>query len=767
MVYRMASQNDEETLRILDDCIFLAVLSNPDGLELVANWYMNDHVTGLPQTDPLKRSTSQLPVLYQKYLAHDNNREFYANFMMETQALARLLFHEWFPQIVYNQHQSGPSGTVLFAGAMRDPMNYNLDPQQLTSIENLSSHIHKRYVAEGKPGATCRSGSSYSLWYNGGLRTSADFHNMIGILTEITGSATPTRISFTPQKFVPKNDYPFPIMPQDVWHLSQAVDYLITADLAHLDYASKNREDLLFNIWRQGMNAIEKGSRDNWTWNARNIAEFMALPQLERTYPNLLATTQKDARGYIIPSDQPDFLTAIKFVNSALRGNAAVLRATQDFVVGGKAYPKGSLVVKNAQPFRPHAMDYFEPLWHPDDIPCPGSPPTAPYDMAGYTLGFQMGVKFDSIYEAFDGPFEKITLKYWNGAKWLDEVKPPAGIPIDTAAAGYLLSHQVNDAFIAVNRLMKNGEEVYWLRNPLTMNGKTYPVGTMYIPNKPSVRPLLRELAKEKGLNFEAAASKPTGEAFQLQAMRIGLADVYGGNSTEGWTQFMLEQFEFSIQLVYPQEIDAGNLNAKYDVLIFEDGFIPSWSTSGNCNPPDTTNYAPQYKDKVGSLRAKCISPRLIEFMQQGGTILTIDSSTRLGYYPDLGLPIANHVAGLTRTDYYVPPSVLEVAVDNSLPIAYGMPDHVDVLFDNSAVFDITGPGPTPIAWFDSPDPLRSGWAWGREVLEGRLAGVQAQVGDGTLFMFGPLICYRAQPHGTFKFIFNGIYYGGLIPVTL
>jgi len=171
----------------------------------------------------------------------------------------------------------------------------------------------------------------------------------------------------------------------------------------------------------------------------------------------------------------------------------------------------------------------------------------------------------------------------------------------------------------------------------------------------------------------------------------------------------------------------------------------------------------------VGSLRAKCIEPKLLEFMQQGGTILTVDSSTNLGYYPALALPIANHVAGLPSTQYYVPTSVLRVRVDNSLPIAYGMPDHVDVLFDNSAVFDITGPGPTPIAWFDSNNPLRSGWAWGGEILQNGVAVLQAEVGvnGGTLFMFGPLINYRAQPHGTYKFLFNGIYYGGLTDVTL
>jgi hypothetical protein len=300
------------------------------------------------------------------------------------------------------------------------------------------------------------------------------------------------------------------------------------------------------------------------------------------------------------------------------------------------------------------------------------------------------------------------------------------------------------------------------------MNGKTYPVGTMYIPNKPSVRPLLQELAYKKGLNFEAAASKPTGDAFQLKPMRIGLADVYGGSSSEGWTEFMLEQFEFPIQLVYPQEIDAGNLRAKYDVLIFESGFIPSWRATGSCAPPDTTNYAPQYKHMVGSLRANCIIGPLKEFMDAGGTILTIGSSTRLGYYPDLALPIANHVEGLDSTVYYVPGSVLDSALDNTLPIAWGMGERLNIFFSNNPVFDITAPGPlTPIAWFDSPDVLLSGWAWGGAVLENGVPLIQAEVGNGTLFLFGPEINFRAQPHGSYKLIFNGIYYGGLIPVTL
>jgi hypothetical protein len=114
-------------------------------------------------------------------------------------------------------------------------------------------------------------------------------------------------------------------------------------------------------------------------------------------------------RAFIIPSDQPDFGTATKFVNTLVKTGITILRATSSFTVNGKTYPANSFVVKTAQPFRPHVMDMFEPQDHPDDIPYPGGPPTAPYDSTGYTLAFTMGIKFDRILDAFDGPFTKLT----------------------------------------------------------------------------------------------------------------------------------------------------------------------------------------------------------------------------------------------------------------------------------------------------------------------------------------------------------------------
>src|SRR5207302_6619589 len=257
LVYQMVSRDDPETRRILDDVILLAVHANPDGMELVSSWYMRE-------PDSLKRSTAAVPRLYQKYIGHDNNRDFYMVTQPETENRARVMFREWFPQIVYNHHQTGPAGAVLFAPPFRDPFNYYFDPLVPIGIDMVAAAMHQRFLAEGKPGATMRSGAPYSTWWNGGLRTTAYFHNMIGLLTETIGNPTPIDIPFVPDRALPKGDLAYPIDPQR-WHFRQSVDYSMTMDRAVLDFASRYRETLLFDIYLMGKHAIERGSRDSWT----------------------------------------------------------------------------------------------------------------------------------------------------------------------------------------------------------------------------------------------------------------------------------------------------------------------------------------------------------------------------------------------------------------------------------------------------------------------------------------------------------------------
>src|SRR5438105_2646890 len=565
-VWEMLSRNDAETQRFLNDVVILAVHCNPDGMELVSSWYMR-------QSDPNKRSTQNIPRLYQKYIGHDNNRDFYMSNMSETTNMNRQLFTEWFPQIMYNHHQTGPAGAVMFAPPFRDPFNYNFDPAIPMGIDAVGAAMQTRFAMEHKPGVTIRSGSSYSTWWNGGLRTITYFHNMIGLLTESIGNPTPIEIPFVPDRALPKGDLPAPIEPQR-WHFRQSIDYSITANRAILDYASRYRETLLYNIYRMAKNAIERGSADHCTVHPQLIETVKAAALKDSALDTIRTTrtrdgrvptkyfallhdpAQRDPRGYILPSDQADFPTATKLVNTLIKNGVTVLRATRDFDLTGRHYPAKSYVVQAAQAFRPHVLDMFEPQDHPNDFQYPGGPPIPPYDNAGWTLAYQMGVSFDRILDRFDGPFEPVR----------DTATPPAGtVSHADGAAGFLLSHRLNDAAIATNRPLAKWEEVDWLVQPVAANGRDYPAGTIFIPATPASVPLMRRLATDLGLSFDGLATRPA-PALRVRPVRIGLWDRYGGSIPSGWTRWLLERFEFPFEVVYPPTLDAGQPADRYDV---------------------------------------------------------------------------------------------------------------------------------------------------------------------------------------------------------
>src|SRR5450755_3568274 len=249
-VYQLVSRTDAETMRFLNDAIILCVQANPDGQELVANWYMRGSENpNAPLKEAAQRNMNGLPRLYAKYIGHDDNRDFYMSNMPETTNMNRQLSIEWFPLIVYNHHQTGPAGAVIFMPPFRDPFNYNFDPLVPLGIELVGAAMHSRLVAEGKGGSAMRSGSNYSTWWNGGLRTITSSHNMIGILTEIIGGPAPSTVGVVPGKQLPQGDWPMPVTPGP-WHYRQSIDYEITNNRAILDLASRYRETFLFNIWR-------------------------------------------------------------------------------------------------------------------------------------------------------------------------------------------------------------------------------------------------------------------------------------------------------------------------------------------------------------------------------------------------------------------------------------------------------------------------------------------------------------------------------------
>jgi len=820
-VYQMVSRNDPETQRFLNDVILLNVPANPDGQELIANWYMRGSEKGdAPLKDPDKRNMGSLPRLWAKYIGHDDNRDFYMSNMKETTNMNHQLFIEWFPEIVYNHHQTGPAGAVIFMPPFRDPFNYNFDPLVPLGIEAVGTAMHSRLVAEGKGGSAMRSGANYSTWWNGGLRTITYFHNMIGLLTEIIGAPTPMSIPLVPDKQLPQGDWPLPIAPQP-WHYRQSIDYEMTNNRAITDYASRNRETLLYNIYLMGKRSIEKGSGDYWTVTPKRIKALEDAAAAEGGsggggggrgrggrggapaiaaggdtqpggdtlpggggfgggrggVPTELYTTVlhdpkfRDPRGYIIPSDQPDFANAVEFLNALLKNGITIMRSSASFTVAGKSYPSGSYVIKTAQAFRPHVMDMFEPQDHPNDFRYPGGPPIPPYDITGWTLAMQMGVKFDRIQDDFQGPFTKIGYNL---------LPPPAATVSGPASpAGYLISHEINNSFKAINRLLKANCDVYWLKHAETVDGKDIGTGAIWVPASASARSILDQSAKEFGVPVHALAKAPAGDALKLKAIRIGLYDSYGGSMPAGWTKWLFEQYDFPAQIVYPATLDAGDLKSKFDVLVFTDGAARLGAGGGRGGRGGGGgggrggggNIPEEYANQQGRVSEDKTVPQLKKFVESGGSIVTIGSSTSLA--EALGLPVKSFLTemgpdgkerAIPREKFFIPGSLLKMTLDNTNPLAYGMPKQVDVFYDSSPVFKL-GPEAqiehtSAVGWFQGTQVLDSGWAWGQQYLDGGTAVAEATMGEGKVVMLGPEVNFRDQPHGTFKLLFNGLYYG-------
>ena len=763
-LHDMLTKDDAETRRILDDVIILFGQVNPDGQELVSNWYMRN-------ADPTKREFNSLPRLYQKYIGHDNNRDYYMSAMKETTNVNRIFFREWYPQIVYNHHQTGPAGTVVFMPPFRDPFNYNYDPLVMSTLSEVGSAMHSRLISEGKPGSTMRSGATYSTWNNGMERSITYFHNTVGLLTEIIGHPTPMQIPLIPKNQIARNDLPAPIAPQE-WKFRQSIDYSMSINRAVLDYASRNRERLLMNIWRMGDNSIERGRQDSWTVTPKRIEALEAAAKgrpevgsgrnasVDPTLYNqiLRDPALRDARGYIIPADQADLPTAVKFLNALIKTGVDVERADKAFKVGGKSYPAGSYVVRADQAYRPHVLDMFEPQDHPHDFAYPGGPPVAPYDSTGYTLAMQMGVKFDRVLDGFEGPFTPVA----------DVMAPAPGKIIGSGKAGYLVSHEVNDSFILSNRLLKAGEGVYWVKTATKAGGKAFAPGALWIPATPANRAILEKATAELGVDAYAVAKAPVGEILKLKPVRVGLVDKYGGVMTSGWTRWLMEQFEFDYQVVYPQRLDAGDIAKDFDVLVFTNGVLPSVAGEGyGGRQPKAEDIPAEFRGWLGEITPEKTAPQIAAFLKGGGSVVAIGPSTRLAQL--VGAPVGDALvdsAGkpLARNDFYIPGSLLQVSVDNTQPLAFGAPSTMDVFFDRSPAF-AAGAG-ARAAWYPQGDVLRSGWAVGQERLVGAGAVLDLNVGRGKLFLMGPEVAQRAQSHAAFKFLFNGLQYGPAIAAT-
>ena len=719
-IYNIVTEETMEMQKIRDEVVTIIVpVMNPDGLEIVTNWYRQN--LGTPY------ETSSPPILYQKYVGHDNNRDWFMNNMQETRAITNVLYNEWYPQIVHNHHQTSPAWARIFLPPFRSPVNSRIHPGVTTGVNLVGTAMANRFAMKKMPGVISNVG--YSMYWNGGMRTAPYYHNMIGILTE-TAHATPTPRYYDPKKKPAtirglKSDgseifYPYPWEGGES-HFRDAVDYMLTSSMAILDLAADRKDHFLYNIYAMGRSAIED---------------------------------KEGPFAYIIPQEQWDRYETNNLVEILLYGGLEGHIAEEDFRAGSTQFKAGDVIFYGAQAFKPFLVDLLEEQDYPDQFQYPGGPPVPPYDLAGWTLPYQMGVnvvRLDTSFEVTTQPI-KGKVKLFGGAikeegKW-----------------GYSLSNQSNAAYKAVNLAHKAG-----LKVEIAMESTSSITAGNFIFSGENVHNILKEMADTPGLSFEGLKEKPALKTKEIAPIKLGIYKSWVANMDEGWSRWVFEQHGFDLDTLHDADIQSQNL-AQYHAIV-----IPDQSSSRILHGHRKGSMPDMFCGGMGLEGTKVLA----EYTRNGGTLITFDRASDFAI-DHFGLPIRNTTKGLSDKTFFIPGSLIRARVDTQQPLAFGMQEEIAVSFSRSRAFEIIkqskrGEGgeediedaPKPkvdvIVEYANQDLLMSGWANGENrYLRNKAAMLDVAYEKGNIVLFGFRPQFRGQPRGTYKLIFNAIHQAAL-----
>lgn len=736
LVHRLATEESPYVRNLLDNVVLLLVPSaNPDGQELVASWYNKNVGTEFEY--------APLPWLYHPYTGHDNNRDAFMLTQVETRYVTKILYQDWFPLVFLDEHQMASAGPRAFVPPFADPVNPNLDPAVLAAANSLGMHMFNALHQAGYPGVLY--GERYTWWWQGSAKNGAWYHNIVGLLSEVASArlaspveqqrgelyrmareaagpeaappGDPRRPLPPPTDTWPRTNYPQPWL-GGTWRLRDIIDYELVATFALLEAAALHRAELLSNFHALNRKAIEKG---------------------EQGHPF----------AYLIPPDQHDPGAAWKLLEALHYAGVEVERADAPFQADGKEYPAGTYIVPLAQPFRNYAKDLLEPQNYPMKPARPGELPERPYDVTGWTLPLQMGVRAIRI----DKPFPRTRSP-------LAAIPPPQGellVGADGAPSGFLIAPGPNNKVRLTNRLLKAGAEVYWVTQAVRSRarGARYPAGSLYVRKISAAE--LQPLVVALGLQGESWPADEEAalraKLLRLRAPRVGLYQSWTANMDEGWTRWLLEQFEFPYTSLHNADLRAGRLAEAFDVIIF-----PSQSKGSILEGARGPWQRPEYRGGLGDAGTRAVQA----FVRAGGTLVTLDDAADFAI-DELKLPVRNVLRNVPPDRFYCPGAILKILVDPDHPVAYGLPAQSSAYFLNSPAFELAPAAregvARAVAKYPSANPLQSGWIGGPEQLRDRVAVAEVSYGKGRVVLLGFRAQFRAQAHATFPLLFNALHW--------
>jgi len=714
LAYDLLSRNDAKTRAILDNTVLMLWPSlNPDGQDIVAHWYRKN--VGTPF------EVSPLDELYQKYIGHDNNRDAYMLNVVESRVVARTWRH-WEPQIIYVQHQTAPFPTRIWLPPFAEPIAPRVAGLMSREVNTIGMTIAQALETNAQVGAT-HMGKGFDAWYPGYIDYMPMLQNIASFWTEtaLYDYATPKfyTVDEFPKEFRdlrPQSLYSSP-WPGGWWRLKDAVDYMETASLAVLDYAAKYREELLWNRYQAGRNAIARYAK-------------------EPPY------------AYIVPQSQRDPSAAVALLRRLAFLGVRVSELTRDATHAGVRYAKGTWVIPMNQEYAELVRQLFDVQVYPDLREGEGGAPEPPYDAAGWTLPYQMDVRVVEARVPLAADF--VAALHSVQGKTADAASPDAPLATNAAAAGITppparitgagpalaVDPAQNDAFRLVNRALADGGAVHFDAGRYVVSGVA--------PAK------LDGWASELSLRAEHRADAAAGSP--VVRSRVALYTALSPSMDEGWTEWLLDQYEFKYTTITNADFQAGNLGERFDVILFAsdraraivDGFA-------------TGRVPPSIEGGLGDAGVRALDA----FVRQGGTMVAINQSAIFAI-DALHLPVKNVVRGLASKDFFASGSILEVIVDSAQPMMAGMPERAKVFADQSPAFSTLDgfEGVALARYAREGSPLLSGYLLGEKYLQGNAAVLDVKHERGHVVLVGFRPQWRGQPFGTFRVVFNAAFYG-------
>jgi hypothetical protein len=725
LAYEMVSRASEPGMKeILDNTIlFLWPSINPDGQDIVVNWCRESLAGRSPP--PME--------LYQKYIGHDNNRDSYMLNVVESRVIART-WREWEPQIIYVHHQSSPFPTRIWIPPFADPIGLYAPPIMSRTVNSIGTRIAQELDQTGKPGSVHML-ATFDAYYPGYIDYMPMYQHIASWWTETQGgncgiprTTTVDQLPTDYRALLPTSMYNSP-WKEGRWTLKDQVDYMVTASLATLRYAAKFREELLYNRYQSGRDAI-------------------AMHATAGPY------------AWIVPQQQRDPVAPVEMLRRLAFLGVRVMQLGREAAHDGVTYPAGTWVVPLDQEFSPLVRELLEPQKYPDmgdDLP---------YDAAGWTLPYQMNVRAIEAGAPLSAEFRAAMVPVQGTAEaWGASDQYP--FTTNAMAAGIVppssnirgrgntlaLDPAQNNTFRLINGALAAGGTVRFAP-PTATTAARYLVAGIGVRQADS-------MARSLSVSGERI-NVPRTMVTRAVPTRIALYKGAPGNMDQGWTEWLFDTYGFKYTIIGPAALRDTTLGSRFDVVVMASQGLTSAGRGGRGGPPAGT--APAGRGGGPAATSADDSARIAgidAFVRGGGTVVAWNQGTG-SLISALQLPVRNVVAGVPRQEYFTGVSIMRAIVDTTHPVMAGMPGEADVVVSGSPVFTtLQGFDGSVLAKYPATgSPLRSGFLKGEERMRGHAAAIDVKRGNGHIILIAFQPQWRGQPFGTFRVVFNSAFFG-------